>query len=113
MATENGWRAREDPGELSKLGIDVSLATISRYLPKIKSDPGAAALDHFPSNHRDAIAAMDFFVVPTLGFRLLYVWFATRSRKTPFFLRRHRKSTARWVSQQLSNTFSSTPNHRS
>jgi putative transposase len=34
MATENGWRARRIQGELSKLGIDVSLATISRYLPK-------------------------------------------------------------------------------
>lgn len=30
----------------------------------------------FLKNHRDAIAAMDFFVVPTVTFRLLYVWFA-------------------------------------
>jgi hypothetical protein len=30
----------------------------------------------FLRNHRDAIAAMDFFVVPTVTFRVLYVWFA-------------------------------------
>jgi hypothetical protein len=30
----------------------------------------------FPRNHRDLIAGMDFFVVPTVRFRLLYVWFA-------------------------------------
>jgi hypothetical protein len=29
----------------------------------------------FLRNHKDGIAAMDFFVVPTIGFRLLYVWF--------------------------------------
>jgi putative transposase len=39
LATENGGRARRIQGELSKLGIHVSLATISRYLTKIKPDP--------------------------------------------------------------------------
>jgi len=34
MATENPWRARKIQAELSKLGIELSLATISRYLPK-------------------------------------------------------------------------------
>jgi hypothetical protein len=40
MATENRWRARKIQAELSKLGIRVSLATISRYLPKAEPDPG-------------------------------------------------------------------------
>jgi hypothetical protein len=39
MATENRWRARKIQAELSKLGIRVSLATISRYLPKKERDP--------------------------------------------------------------------------
>jgi hypothetical protein len=77
LATENGWRARRIQGELSKLGIRVSLATISRYLPTIRPDPQSQQRwTTFLRNHRDAIAAMDFFVVPTLRFRLLYVWFA-------------------------------------
>jgi len=35
----------------------------------------------FLRNHRDAIAAMDFFVVPTITFRLLYVWFVIEHRR--------------------------------
>jgi hypothetical protein len=38
MATENAWRARKIQAELSKLGIRVSLATVSRYVPKKERD---------------------------------------------------------------------------
>ena len=62
---------------MSKIGIDVSLSTISRYLPKLKPDPDSQQRwITFLRNHREAIAGMDFFVVPTFRFRLLYVWFA-------------------------------------
>ncbi len=76
FASENGWRARKIQAELEKLGFSVSLATVSRYLPKSRPD-----LDRrqrwatFLQNHRDALTAMDFLVVPTARFRLLYVWF--------------------------------------
>jgi hypothetical protein len=77
MATENGWRARKIQGELSKLGIRGSLATISRYLPKASPDPGnQQRWTTFLRNHRDLIAGMDFLVVPTVRFHLFYVWFA-------------------------------------
>jgi hypothetical protein len=72
MGTENRWRARKIQAELSKLGIDVSLATIARYLPKAIPDPDAhQRWSTFLRNHRDLIAAMDFFVVPTVRFLLL------------------------------------------
>jgi putative transposase len=77
MATENHWRARKVQAELSKLGIAVSLATISRYVPKPKPDPASQQRwITFLRNHRDVIAGMDFFVVPTVRFHLLYVWVA-------------------------------------
>jgi hypothetical protein len=63
--------------ELRMLGFTVSLTTVSRCLPKRESD-----VDQrqrwltFLRNHKDAITGMDFFVVPTVRFRLLYVWFA-------------------------------------
>jgi hypothetical protein len=77
MTTENRWRARKIQAELVKLGIRVSLATISRYLPKVDPDPGCRQRwTTFLRNHRGVIAGMDFFVVPTARFRLLYVWFA-------------------------------------
>jgi hypothetical protein len=59
------------------LGIEVSERTVSRYLPRRRPAPGA--LERwivFLRNHRGAIAAMDFFTVPTVTFRVLYVWFA-------------------------------------
>ena len=72
MATENCWRARKIQAELSKLGIRVSLATISRYLPKKERDPTQQQRwTTFLRNHKDMIAGMDFFVVPTVRFRLL------------------------------------------
>jgi transposase InsO family protein len=114
MAIENGWRARRIQGELSKLGIRVSLATISRYLPKIKPDPEPQQRwTTFLRNHRDAIAAMDFFVVPTMSFRLLNVWFAVddaRRRVLSFDVTA--SPTAYWVSQRLREAFPKTPIHR-
>ena len=56
MATENRWRARKIQAELMKLGIRVSLATVSRYVPKTKPDP---TQQHrwmtFLRNHKDVI----------------------------------------------------------
>ncbi len=76
MAEENEWRARKIHAELQKLGFTVGLATVSRYLPKRAPDPGKQQRwVTFLRNHRDGITAMDFFVVPTVVFRLLYVWF--------------------------------------
>ncbi len=72
LASENNWRARKIHAELEKLGFSIGLATVSRYLPKRAPDPGKRQCwTIFLHNHRDAIAAMDFFVVPTVGFRLL------------------------------------------
>jgi hypothetical protein len=72
MATENRRRARKIQAELSKLGIRVSLATLSRYLPKAQPDPRQQQRwTTFLRNHRELIAGMDFFVVPTVRVQLL------------------------------------------
>jgi putative transposase len=114
MATENRWRARKIQAELMKLGIRVSLATVSRYLPKKERDP----TQHqrwmtFLRNHKDMIAGMDFFVVPTVRFRLLYVWFAIdHGRRRILHFNVTENPTARWVIQQLRETFPNEPEHR-
>ena len=111
MATENRWRARKIQAELTKLGIRVSLATVSRYLPKTQPDPKQQQRwMTFLRNHKDVIAGMDFFVVPTVRFRLLYVWFVIdhgRRRILHFNVTTH--PTARWVIQQLRETFPEEP----
>jgi transposase InsO family protein len=60
----------------------------------------------FLSNHREAIAAMDFFTVPTLTFGVLYCFFIIghdRRRVLHFNVTRH--PTSAWVAQQLRNAF--------
>jgi transposase InsO family protein len=107
LASENGWRARRIQAELEKLGFHVSLATVSRYLPKSRPDGDQQQRwMTFLRNHRDVIAAMDFLVVPTVGFRLLYVWFVIehgRRRVRHFNVTTH--PTSSWTIQQLREAF--------
>jgi transposase InsO family protein len=108
LASENDWRARKVQAELEKLGFTVSLATVSRYLPRREPDYGQRQRwATFLRNHKDVIAGMDFFVVPTVRFRLLYVWFVIdhgRRRILHFNVTGH--PTAPWVIQQLREAFS-------
>ena len=67
----------------------------------------------FLRNHKDVIAGMDFFVVPTVRFRLLYVWFAIdHGRRRILHFNVTENPTARWVIQQLRETFPNEPTHR-
>ncbi len=114
MARENGWRARKIQAELSKLGIRVSLATVSRYVPRAAPDPRQQQRwTTFLRNHRDVIAGMDFFVVPTVRFQLLYVWFAIdHGRREVLHSNVTAHPTAAWVIRQLRETFPGEPEHR-
>ncbi|HEY1203153.1 MAG: hypothetical protein ABSH46_23645 [Bryobacteraceae bacterium] len=69
MARENpSWGAPRIHGELLKLGFDISERTVSRSLVRRLPRPGDAAKNWlaFLRNHREAIAAIDFFTVPTV-----------------------------------------------
>jgi len=107
FAAENGWGARKIQAELEKLGFSVSLATVSRYLPKgfpVRQKPQNWRT--FLRNHRDGIAAMDFFAVPTVGFRVLYVWFVlAHGRRQLMHFNVTANPTAPWVVQQLREAF--------
>jgi transposase InsO family protein len=111
LATENPWRARKIQAELAKLGITVSLATVSRYLPKRKPDQGQRQRWRtFLRNHRDVIAGMDFFVVPTIRFRLLYAWFVIdHGRRRVLHFNVTTNPTSQWVVQQLREAFPREP----
>jgi len=114
MATENRWRAWKIRGELSKLGLQVSLSTISRYLPKVQPDPGGQQRwTTFLRNHRDLITGMDFFVVPTVRFQLLYAWFVIdHGRRRILHFNVTESPAACWVIQQLRDAFPNEPAHR-
>ncbi|MGO9303575.1 MAG: hypothetical protein ACLP3R_07700, partial [Candidatus Korobacteraceae bacterium] len=77
MVAENPtWGAPRIHGELLKLGFDLSEPTVSRWVRRAPRPPDLSKRWlTFLRNHREAIAAMDFFTVPTLSFGVLYCFF--------------------------------------
>ena len=72
MSTENQlWGAPRIHGELLKLGFSVAQSTLAKYMVKRRGPP-SQGWRTFLRNHAPDIAAMDLFVVPTIGFKLLY-----------------------------------------
>jgi hypothetical protein len=66
MASENPWGAPRIHGKLLRLGFHASQRSVSRYLTSLPRAPRAKATwTTFLRNHRDGIAAMDFFTVLT------------------------------------------------
>jgi putative transposase len=75
------WGAPRIHGELLMLGFDLCERTISRWMKRAPRDPEPAQRWlAFLRNHREAIAAMDFFTVPTITFRVLYCFFVIGHR---------------------------------
>ena len=77
MVAENPtWGAPRIHGELKMFGFDISERTVLRWMRKAPRSPEPAKRwAAFLNNHREAIAAMDFFSVPTLIFGVLYCFF--------------------------------------
>src|SRR6202521_947030 len=108
MVAENPtWGAPRIHGELLMLGFEVSETTVSRWMRRAPRVPEPAKRWlAFLRNHREAIAAMDFFAVPTLTFHLLYCFFIIshdRRRILHFNVTRH--PTSGWIVQQLREAF--------
>jgi putative transposase len=115
LAEENAtWGAPKIHGELQKLGFDISERTEARYLQRVRrrSESRKAWLS-FLRNHREVIAAFDFFTVPTMTFQVLYCFFVIehgRRKILHFNVTRH--PTAEWVVQQLREAFSEAASSR-
>jgi hypothetical protein len=108
MVAENPtWGAPRIHGELKMLGFDLSERTVLRWMRKAPRNPEPAKQwKTFLNNHREAIAAMDFFTVPTLTFGVLYCFFVIahdRRRILHFHVTKH--PTSAWVAQQLREAF--------
>lgn len=115
MAAENPtWGAPRIHGELLKLGFRLSEPTVSRWLRHAPRTPNP--IKHwltFLQNHREAIAAMDFFTVPTITFGVLYCFFVIghdRRRILRFHVTRN--PNALWVVQQMREAWPYTSVHR-
>ena len=107
MALDNGWGAPRIHGELLKLGLALSEATVLRYMPRRPPDPGKVQRwMTFLRNHSEAIAAMDFFTVPTIRLRVLYCFFVIEhGRRRVLHFNATPNPTSAWVIQQLREAF--------
>ena len=73
MAAANPyWGATRIHGELLKLGIAISERTVSRFMPKNRKPP-SQTWRAFLNNHVQDLVSVDFFTVPTVSFRVLFV----------------------------------------
>ena len=115
MVAENPtWGAPRIHGELLKLGFDLSERSVSRWIRRAprNPDPMKRWLT-FLRNHREAIAAMDFFTVPTLTFGVLYCFFVIgHDRRKILHFNVTRNPNALWVVQQLREAWAYKQPHR-
>ncbi len=99
------WGSPRIRDELAKLGLKASTATIRKYCPKSRGKP-SQSWRTFLQNHASGMAAMDFFVVPTATFRLLYVLVVmTHERRKIVHFNITDSPTASWTAQQIVNAF--------
>jgi hypothetical protein len=106
MAAANPlWGAPRIHGELLKLEIAISQATVAKNMPKRRRPPPQTCRT-FLANHLNQIAAADFFVVPTAACRLLFVLvILAHGRRRVVHTAVTAHPTAAWTAQQFRNAF--------
>src|SRR6202158_6116344 len=106
MSMENPlWGAPRIHGELLKLGFEVAQSSVAKYMVKRWGPPSQGWLT-FLRNHAPDIAAMDLFVVPTIGFDLLYAFVIVRlDRRELVWINVTANPTAEWVARQITEAF--------
>jgi len=98
------WGAPKIRRELLKLGIQVSPSTIQKYRPR-NTKPNGQRWMTFLRNHLKAVVAVDFFTVPTVTFRVLYVFIILHhERRKVLHFNVTDSPTAAWTGQQLVNS---------
>ena len=98
------WGAPRIHGELLKLGIDISQATVAKYMVR-RRQPPSQTWRTFLRNHMEQLIAADFFVVPTATCRLLFVLvMLAHQRRRVVHVAVTAHPTA-WTAQQLREAF--------
>ena len=106
MSIENPlWGGPRIHGELLKLGFEVAQSSVAKYMVKRRVPP-SQGWRTFLRNHAQDIAAMDLFVVPTIGFDLLYAFVIVRlDRRKLVWINVTAHPTAEWVARQIAEAF--------
>jgi putative transposase len=107
------WGAPRIHGELLKIGIEVSQATVAKYTIRHPKPP-SQTWRTFLKNHAKSLVAADFFVVPTIAFQLLFVFaILDHDRRRPIHFAVTSHPTEEWTARQLLDAFpwDSAPRH--
>src|SRR6202045_1269811 len=106
MITENLlWGAPRIHGELLKLGFEVAQSSVAKYMVKRRGPP-SQGWRTFLRNHAPEVAAMDLFIVPTIGFDLLYAFVIVRlGRRDLVWINVTAHPTAEWIARQITEAF--------
>src|SRR6202171_3148252 len=106
MSVENPlWGGPRIHGELLKLGFEVAQSSVAKYMIKRRWPP-SQGWRTFLRNHAPDVAAMDLFVVPTIGFDLLYAFVIVRlDRRGLAWISVTTNPTAEWVARQITEAF--------
>ena len=99
------WRAPRIHGELEMLGIAISERTVSR-LPRTFRRPPNQTWRTFLHNHISRTVATDFFTVPTITMKVLFVFLVLehdRRKVLHFHVTEH--PTGAWTAQQIVEAF--------
>ncbi len=92
-------------GELLKLGFSISQAAVSKYMVRYPSPP-SQSWRTFLTNHADCLASIDFFVVPTATFHLLFGFIVLHhERRQIVHFGVTANPTMAWVAQQIREAF--------
>ena len=101
----NSSRAPRIHGELLKLGIDIAQSTVAKYMSR-HHGPRSPGWQAFLRNHTAHIAGVDLFVVPTVGFKLLYGLVILRlERRGLVWTNVTPNPTAEWIARQIIEAF--------
>ena len=99
------WGAPRIHGELLKRGFDVAQSSVAKYMVK-RHGPPSQGWRIFLRNHATDIAAMDLFVIPTIGFDLLYAFVIVRlGRRDLVWINVTTNPTAEWIARQITDAF--------
>jgi putative transposase len=99
------WGAPRIHGELRKLGLEISQATVSKDLVRRRTPP-SQTWRTFLANHVGTLVSVDFFVVPTVLFKVLFVFVVlAHDRRRIVHVNVTDTPTAQWTAQQLIEAF--------
>jgi transposase InsO family protein len=106
MSTANPlWGAPRIHGELLKLGINLSQATVAKYMARHRKPP-SQTWRTFLNNHVRDLVSTDFFVVPTVSFRVLFVFVVlAHHRRRPVHFNVTANPTSEWTARQIAEAF--------